>query len=267
MISLECPKCHGTISIESDQIDQRVYKCSYCGAQLVADIRPEGIEARIRLKEMEHEERLVNREFEHEEKLVDKELEHEKFKILQKDKQDKRDNRFIFILLACMALPAFFYFPYVSCSHNANVSELERLENEIQQDILEENYDSAALKANQLRLDDHYSDKQTESWDEKREYYQQMIAEKRRESDINNPDNILAPKSSADLQGVTGEEAKAIFTDAGFTNIEMKMVSGHAGWPWQKNLVDHINFGGKTEFTIEDYCNKDSKITIYYHES
>lgn len=169
------------------------------------------------------------------------------------------------MILGLMALPAILYFGGISCSHDMHVSELERIETEVQADISAGDYDSALMKANQLRLDDEYSTEQTQSWDKKREAYIDIIKEKKRESDAANPDNAYAPKSSRAFGDLTGEEAKAAFENAGFTNIELIQIDGNAGWFRRANLVEHINFAGKTEFTTEDYCKKDSRITIYYY--
>lgn len=214
----------------------------------------DSLDARVRLKEMEHEERLQDAKYEY-----------KRFKILHKAKGERSNTRFAFMIIVLMALPCVLYFGGVSCSHNTHVSELERMEAEVQADISDGDYDSALMRVNQLRLDDGYSTEQTRSWDKKREMYVDIINEKRRESDANNPDNAYAPKSSQAFGDLTGEGAKAAFENAGFTNIELIQVDGNAGWFREANLAEHINFAGRTEFTPEDYCKKDSRITIYYY--
>lgn len=251
LFTLECPHCKATLDVE-DGLD--TFYCKYCGAKLIVEsMSDDSLNARVRLKEMEHEERLQDAEYEY-----------KRFKMLHKAKEERSNTRFAFIILGLMALPCILYFGGVSCSHNMHVSDLERIEASIQSDIMAGDYDSALIKTNQLRLDDHYSNEQTQSWDKKREMYIDIINEKKRESDANNPDNVYAPKSSKAFGDLTGEEAKAAFEAAGFTNIELIQVDGSAGWFRKANLVEHINFAGKTDFTTEDYCKKDSRITIYY---
>lgn len=252
LFTLECPNCKASLEIE-DGIDS--FYCRYCGAKLLVEgMSGDSLNARVRLKEMEHEERLQDAEYEY-----------KRFKLLHKAKEERHSWVIIFILLAVLGVPSFLYFGSVSCSHNTHVAELERIEADIQSDIMAGDYDSALVKTNQLRLDDRYSTEQTQSWDKKREMYIDIINEKKRESDANNPDNVYAPKSSKAFEDLTGEEAKAAFEGAGFTNIELVQVDGNAGWFRKANLVEHINFAGKTDFTTEDFCKKDSRITIYYY--
>ena len=248
LFTLECPHCEAALDIE-DGLD--TFYCKYCGSKLVVEgMSGDALDARVRLKEMEHEERLQDAEYEY-----------KRFKMLHKAKEEHRNALIGFLLMAVLAVP----FGSMSCSHSMHVSELERIESEIQADISAGDYDSALMRTNELRLDDDYSSEQTESWDKKREMYIDIINEKKRESDANNPENVYAPKSSRDFGGLTGEEAKSAFEDAGFTNIELIQVGGSAGWFKKANLVEHINFAGKTDFTTEDYCKKDSRITIYYY--
>ena len=216
----------------------------------------DSLKAHLRLKELEHEE-----------KLQDAEYEYKRFKMLHKSEEERSGRRALWMVSAVALLFFILFFGGASCSHNMHVSELERIEAEVQADITAGDYDSALMKTNQLRLDDHYSDEQTRSWDKKREMYIDIINEKRREGDANNPDNIYAPKSSKDFKALTGDEAKELLESVGFTNVEMIQVEGKAGWFRKEGSVEHVNFAGKTDFTTEDYCKKDSKITIYYYES
>ena len=41
-------------------------------------------------------------------------------------------------------------------------------------------------------------------------------------------------------------------------------MEGSAGWFKPKQKVDHIEFAGKTEFTTEDYSDKDLRVVIYH---
>lgn len=65
-------------------------------------------------------------------------------------------------------------------------------------------YDEALVKANQLRLDDDFSYSEEASWDEKREQYIKLIENLKRQSDLENPDILFAPKSSSDMKRLTG---------------------------------------------------------------
>ena len=264
MVSLKCPSCNAALYVE-DGLD--TFYCKYCGAHIVLNgMDPVIVDAKLRMKEMDHEEWMQHEEHEHLERFQEAEHKQERFRI----KREPGENRtFLLTMLGCgifmLILLGIFYLP--KCSHDTALSDLQKTEVEVQQAISAGDYDLALMKANELRCSDNWSKEDARIWDDKREGYIKLIEEKKKESAANNPDYGYAPRSSKSFKDLTGEEAKATFESAGFTNFEMIEVEGNAGWFKKENLVEHINFGGKSEFTTDDYCKKDARITIYYYSS
>ena len=254
LFTLECPKCNASLEIE-DGLD--TFYCKYCGTKLLVDgISGDSLNARLRVKELEHEERLQEADYDY-----------KRFKLVHRSNEEHSRMKHALIVLGLMMFFLLVLIGGLYISHRLTVSGLERLESEIQADITAGDYDSALLKTNDMVLGDSYSHDEKRAWDKKREMYVDLIKQKRREADASNPENIYAPKSSRDFGKLTGEEAKELLEKAGFTNIELIMVEGNAGWFKPANLVEHISFGGKSDFTTEDYCKRDAKITVYYYSS
>ena len=92
-----------------------------------------------------------------------------------------------------------------------------------------------------------------------------MIQEKIREKEINNPNNIFMPSSAKDFKGKNAAEVQEQLQVLGFTNIKLQKASDSAGLFNKADTIEHILIGGKTDFTTEDYFDKDSPIIIYYY--
>ena len=254
LFTLECPKCNASLEIE-DGLD--TFYCKYCGTKLLVDgMNSDSLNARLRLKELEHEEKIREADYGH-----------ERFKLMHHANEERNKFKFLLIILGACLLLLLLYVGGATIMHRLTVSGLERLESEIQADITTGDYDSALLKTNDMVLSDNYSHDEKRAWDKKRKMYVDLIKQKQQEANASNPENIYAPKSSRDFGELTGEEAKELLENAGFTNVELIMVEGNAGWFKSANLVEHISFGGKTDFTTEDFCKRDAKITVYYYSS
>jgi len=261
LFHLNCPNCQAELSVK-DGID--TFFCTYCGAQLILEGQSDSaLNAKVRIKEMEHEERSQEKKYENEgarwnRKHIEKKFEFKK--------------SIIYILLGVAVFVFIMYSPFSffgseKKDHEKLVEELKAIELEIENDVTAGNYDEALLKANRLRCDDHWSDEQTKSWNEKREYYINIIEEKKRAAAVQDENSVFVPKSSKDFEKLTIEEAKELLQGVGFTNIETQKVSGNAGFFKKANLVEHILIGGKSEFTVEDVFPSDARIIIYYYES
>jgi hypothetical protein len=109
-----------------------------------------------------------------------------------------------------------------------------------------------------------------------------------RTRDAADPNCIAAPAPSDELLHKNFETVAKRFREAGFTNVEtvgtttsdapQKYIPGlhkhHVTTQqpvarpkdWIRHTVYRIEFGCLTEFTCEDYCRRDEKIVIHYHE-
>ena len=175
MQTLECPKCHA--SLENDDENLGIFFCKYCGQKIVVEeLQDVAVKVKVREMELEHEEKKM--EFEQQRQNISYIQEKEKSAIDNK----RRTITMIVCLAVCFAmmLPSFFYFGNSRRKHEKRVEELQKIEIEVQAAIQKKDYDLALMKANQLRLDDGYSNDATEAWNEKREDYIRLIESKQR---------------------------------------------------------------------------------------
>lgn len=268
MHSMKCPNC-GAKLVEENGFD--AYVCKHCGVKVVLEGRSKAaINAEVRFKEMEHKERMQREKYEHEKEMISEMDEYDK-----KRSKRKRKGKNTWIVVLVLVLFTFLIICGVTLytigaesdrKHEELVKELKRIEDLVDKEIENKEYELALSNAKKLILDDNYSGKEEETWEKKREDYIERIEaliESEHESD---PNYTYVPQSSDSLESLSGEEAKSVLEKAGFTNIEMQEVKGSSGLFGKDNQVEHIVIGGKSEFSNEYLIKKDSRIIIYYYE-
>ena len=260
MIKLNCPNCNAGLEAE-ENLD--VFYCKYCGTKIImSGMSKEAYKSRVRMKQMEHDERMKDK---------DHEQERYRYEYAAREKNKERKFGFwnenipmlFFLILIVGGGTALFSFERKMDKVDAT---LQQVEAEVEKSIQESDFDTALLKANQLRYDKSYSSEEAKLWDEKRENYIQIISDKQRSKDLKDPDNIFVSADYKSFQGRNLDEVKSEFEKMGFTNISAQPASKKAGWLDKAESVEHILIGGKSEFTEEDYFNKDTSIIIYYYE-
>ena len=191
-VKAECQKCHAPLEIDLDNL---ISKCPYCGGQYVIDSN----------------------------KLVDviKQKESTKQFALQKQseiaiaKNEWKNKLFSGDAVGTIYLSCFFliFLVLIICltffDHDALINQkLNRSESNIISYINKNKYDKALSEINKLDSYQSLSSKSDKKmWKEKREKYLELIQKQKREFDLSNPDNILAPISSKKVTGKTKDEA------------------------------------------------------------
>ncbi|MCR5600087.1 MAG: hypothetical protein K6G33_05035 [Ruminococcus sp.] len=256
LITLKCPNCDATLEVQ-DGID--TFYCMYCGNKIMLDgMSKVAYQSKVKVKEMEHKEHIV-----------DKQNEQERFKLIMKAEEEKRSDRAIgkifigYILFFLLLLGGLGGIPYVE--HRKNIKQLKEIESEINQAINSEDYDRALLLANQLYCKDNWTSGEDEVWDTKRENYISLILDKKRISESASEDYILVPNNSDNLIGKNYSKVVKQFESAGFTNVIAKVSTKKSGLLDWDNTVEHITISGKSSFTKEDTFAKDSTVVIYYY--
>ncbi len=257
LVDLRCPNCNGVLK-DFDYFNS--FFCSHCGARLEIDgQRDIVVLAKLRSKEMEHEERMFDKHVAYEERKQEKE-EKERSKALKQA---------VFWILGMMIVPMVFINIVMAPEkrqHKKVVKNLETLSEEIETDITNENYDAALLKANRLRMDDDWSSEETMTWDHKRESYIEIINEKKADIIKSSGEYLYAPKNANEFSGLTLDEARQILIEAGFDQIKEYEVSNSDVWTKKANSVDHVAIGGQIDFTTESYFRKGTRVLIYYYD-
>lgn len=250
LINMQCNSCGAQLDIDLEHLQAF---CPHCGQKLMMDF--------VLLGQVLSEKEKTKRVTKLEEELTKRTqmiYEHES---KEKDKDWKKKV----LGILGIVIVYFFIFYYPSFKHDRKVAQLQQIEKEVEAAITAENYDVALVKANQLHCDD-YSNKESANWDSKRNSYIEMIQEKKKEQDIKNPNNIFMPSKSFSFKGKNYLDVKNQFTELGFTNITAQEATDKAGFFDKAYTVEHILVGGLTEFTTENYFDKDTPIIIYYYK-
>lgn len=245
IVKAECQQCHAPLSID---LDNMITKCPYCGGQYII----ESNQLILAIHEKEETKRTAIQQY--------TELKKQRYDFILKNK-DLAVLIGIFILLLITMFSVTFF-----DSDAITARKLNRIDSKIISYIDSNQYQKALTEVNKLSEYKSLSSKKDRNiWKDKQENYLKTIPIQQREYDLSDPDNILSPISSKKVTGKTKDEAESIFRRAGFFNISTVMIEGGGGWFKKKNQVEHVVFGDKTDFTTDDYINKNDKITIYYY--
>ena len=259
MYSLKCPHCDADLEIK-DGLD--IFFCQYCGGKIIlSGLSKAAYRAKVRVMEMDHEE-----------KLREKEIDQERYKMDYASKEKASDwKRSVIVVGIVLILSVFMIAPSAISStsrekeHNDKIEYLQEVESQVEQAFINGEYELALFKANQLYCDDNWSNEETAAWDAKRKSYIEMIEAKMHESEINNPNNIFMPSDSKYFEGKNAADIEDQFKALGFTNISLQSASEKANFFNKVGTIEHILIGGKTKFNTEDYFDKDTSIIIYYY--
>lgn len=155
--SLFCPNCGASLDVEDD-ID--TFFCKYCGYKIMLQGQSKAAyEAKVRVKHMEHKERLQN-----------KKNAQERYRMESARKEQKWDLIvYLGILVAVMVLG------FVITT--AEEQELQAIVDEIMIDIENEDFAAAYIKANSLYWDDRWTSEGEDKWDATRNEIIKQIEE------------------------------------------------------------------------------------------
>lgn len=162
--SLHCPNCGATLDVE-DGLD--TFFCKYCGHKILLEGQSKAAyEAKVHIKNMEHEERLQ-----------DKRDLHERYKM----EFEQKDQIKSFLIICSIFGAIIALFSIMSLFGNAGVKrqerELQAIVDQIMIDIENEDFAEAYVKANSLYWDDSWTSKGEEKWDATRKEVIKQIEE------------------------------------------------------------------------------------------
>lgn len=156
MKSLRCPNCDANIDVE-DGLD--MFFCKYCGYHIVLEGQTDAAYyAKVQVKEMEHKERIQ-----------EKKHSQERYKIESKQKEERRSIAWCFGVLFLILIGVGIIVLFGNNSVKKDEEELQNIVEEIIEDIDNEDFSAAYVKANMLYWDNGYSSKGEEKWDSIRE--------------------------------------------------------------------------------------------------
>ena len=172
MVSMTCPNCKAQLEMAEDHL---MACCPYCEQKLIFDFQ--GVDKVLVEKERTRRHK-VKREYD----IREKELDFE-----QKQKKEKKEGVSIFfsfigvvVMLGILWGVVFVTNDFRDKKHESKLAVLQDIVEQIDDAILQEDYDKALLLTARLYLDDGYSEEEAAAWDAKRESYVLIINELRR---------------------------------------------------------------------------------------
>lgn len=165
MQSLKCPNCGGSLDIE-DGFD--TFFCKYCGHKIIMDdISKDTLKAKVRMKEMQHEEAMSKNKHSFEMDKSNNVIKH-KIKLY----------KVYFVIGAAIAIAFIALLGSLKISSDNQEKELQQIVNNIEADMKNGDYDSALIKANSLYYTVDWSNDVQNKWDSTRKELIKMIKDK-----------------------------------------------------------------------------------------
>ena len=176
--SLFCPNCGASLEVE-DGLD--TFFCKYCGYKILLQGQSKAAyDAKVRVKHMEHKERLQ-----------DKRDAQERYRMEFKQKEERRTLAIVFGILGAIIAMCLIISAVGNAGAKKQDRELQAIVDQIMIDIENEDFAAAYVKANSLYWDDSWTSEGEDKWDATRKEIIKQIeeAEKKATGSITNSSN------------------------------------------------------------------------------
>ena len=176
--SLFCPNCGASLEVE-DGLD--TFFCKYCGYKILLQGQSKAAyDAKVRVKHMEHKERLQ-----------DKRDAQERYRMEFKQKDERRTLAIVFGILGAIIAMCLIISAVGNAGAKKQDRELQAIVDQIMIDIENEDFATAYVKANSLYWDDSWTSEGEDKWDATRKEIIKQIeeAEKKATGSITNSSN------------------------------------------------------------------------------
>lgn len=176
--SLFCPNCGASLEVE-DGLD--TFFCKYCGYEILLQGQSKAAyDAKVRVKHMEHKERLQ-----------DKRDAQERYRMEFKQKDERRTLAIVFGILGAIIAMCLIISAVGNAGAKKQDRELQAIVDQIMIDIENEDFAAAYVKANSLYWDDSWTSEGEDKWDATRKEIIKQIeeAEKKATGSITNSSN------------------------------------------------------------------------------
>lgn len=162
--SLFCPNCGASLEVE-DGLD--TFFCKYCGYKILLQGQSKAAyDAKVRVKHMEHKERLQERRDAQ-----------ERYRMEFKQKDERRTLAIVFGILGAIIALCLIISAVGNAGAKKQEQELQAIVDQIMIDIENENFAAAYVKANSLYWDDSWTSKGKDKWDATRKEIIKQIEE------------------------------------------------------------------------------------------
>ena len=176
--SLFCPNCGASLEVE-DGLD--TFFCKYCGYKILLQGQSKAAyDAKVRVKRMEHKERLQ-----------EKRDAQERYRMEFKQKDERRTLAIVFGIFGAIIAMCLIISAVGNAGAKKQERELQAIVDQIMIDIENEDFAAAYVKANSLYWDDSWTSEGEDKWDATRKEIIKQIeeAEKKATGSITNSSN------------------------------------------------------------------------------
>lgn len=162
--SLYCPNCGASLEIE-DGLD--TFFCKYCGHKILLQGQSKAAyDAKVRLKHMEHKERLQ-----------EKRDAQERYRMEFKQKDERRTFAIVFSIFGAIIAMCLIIYAIGNSGAKKQDRELQSIVDQIMVDIENEDFAAAYVKANSLYWDDSWTSEGEDKWNATRKEVIKQIEE------------------------------------------------------------------------------------------
>ena len=162
--SLFCPNCGASLEVE-DGLD--TFFCKYCGYKILLQGQSKAAyDAKVRVKHMEHKERLQ-----------EKRDVQERYRMEFKQKNERRTLAIVFGILGAIIALCLIISAVGNAGAKKQEQELQAIVDQIMIDIENEDFAAAYVKANSLYWDDSWTSEGEDKWDATRKEIIKQIEE------------------------------------------------------------------------------------------
>ena len=162
--SLFCPNCGASLEVE-DGLD--TFFCKYCGYKILLQGQSKAAyDAKVRVKHMEHKERLQ-----------EKRDAQERYRMEFKQKDERRTLAIVFGIFGAIIAMCHIISAVGNAGAKKQERELQAIVDQIMIDIENEDFAAAYVKANSLYWDDSWTSEGEDKWDATRKEIIKQIEE------------------------------------------------------------------------------------------
>lgn len=162
--SLFCPNCGASLEVE-DGLD--TFFCKYCGYKILLQGQSKATyDAKVRVKHMEHKERLQ-----------EKRDAQERYRMEFKQKDERRTLAIVFGIFGAIIAMCLIISAVGNAGAKKQERELQAIVDQIMIDIENEDFAAAYVKANSLYWDDSWTSEGEDKWDATRKEIIKQIEE------------------------------------------------------------------------------------------
>ena len=162
--SLFCPNCGASLDVE-DGLD--TFFCKYCGNKILLQGQSKAAyDAKVRVKHMEHKERLQ-----------EKRDAQERYRMEFKQKDERRTLAIVFGIFGAIIAMCLIISAVGNAGAKKQERELQAIVDQIMIDIENEDFAAAYVKANSLYWDDSWTSEGEDKWDATRKEIIKQIEE------------------------------------------------------------------------------------------